>query len=186
MYLAHIDQAWTNGALYSGETAAKCAETQRLWCRFSGAGAGRSEEGGVAVTVTAGGAGCPGRAERPGRGVLRLLGIRVAWGVVLVAAPRPLLRAVAGRDDPGDRIAVVVLRVLGARHLAQAALEGLGPQPVLRYLGTAVDGLHALTALGLAVLDPRWRRAALTDSAVATAFAAATAAVLRAGRRGRA
>ena len=109
-----------------------------------------------------------------------LLGIRAGWGVALLAAPRPLLRGLAHVDDPADRAAVVVLRVLGARHLAQVVVEALGPRPLLRYVGIATDGLHALTAIGLAALDPRWRRGALTDTAVAALFAAGNAAALRA------
>ena len=87
--------------------------------------------------------------------------VRVGWGAALIAAPRPLLRGLARADGPADRVAVAVLRVLGVRHVAQAVGEMLGPQPIVRYLGAAVDGLHALTAVGLAVLDPRWRRGAL-------------------------
>src|SRR5690349_19706849 len=98
----------------------------------------------------------------------------MGWGAALVAAPRPLLRGLARADDPADRIAVAVLRVLGVRHVGQALVEVLGPQPAVRYLGAAVDGLHALTAVGLAVLDPRWRRGALTDTAIAAFFAATT------------
>jgi hypothetical protein len=101
--------------------------------------------------------------------------VRIGWGAALIAAPRPLLRGLARADEPVGRAAVAVLRVLGLRHVAQAVVETLGPQPVVRYLGTAVDGLHALTAVGLAVLDPRWRRGALTDTAIAASFAATTA-----------
>ena len=101
--------------------------------------------------------------------------VRVGWGAALIAAPRPLLRGLARADGPADRVAVAVLRVLGVRHVAQAVAETLGPQPIVRYLGAAVDGLHALTAVGLAVLDPRWRRGALTDTAIAASFAATTA-----------
>jgi hypothetical protein len=72
-------------------------------------------------------------------------------------------------------VAAAVLRVLGVRHIGQAVVEAPGPQPVVRYLGAAVDGLHALTAVGLAVIDPRWRRGALTDTAIAAFFAATTA-----------
>jgi hypothetical protein len=109
-----------------------------------------------------------------------LTGLRIGWGAALIAAPRPLLRGLACVNDPADRVAVAVLRVLGARHVAQAAFEVLAPQPVVRYLGAAVDGLHALTAVGLAVLDPRWRRGALTDTAIAAFFAAMAA--IRTGR----
>ena len=110
-------------------------------------------------------------------------GLRLGWGAALVAAPRPLLRGLARVHDPADRGAVAVLRVLGVRHVGQALVEALGPQPAVRYLGAAVDGLHALTAAGLAVLDPRWRRGALTDTAIAAFFAAGTAVSTRGSRR---
>jgi len=109
-------------------------------------------------------------------------GLRIGWGAALVAAPRPLLRGLTGADAPADPVAAAVLRVLGVRHIGQAVVEVLGPQPVVRYLGAAVDGLHALTALGLAVLDPRRRRGALTDTAIAAFFAAGTAASTRSRR----
>ena len=35
-----------------------------------------------------------------------------------------------------------------------------------------VDLLHAATSVAFAVVDPRWRRAALTDTAVTTGFVA--------------
>jgi len=102
-------------------------------------------------------------------------GLRIGWGAALVVAPRPLLLGLARADAPADPVAAAVLRVLGVRHIGQAVVEVLGPQPVVRYLGAAVDGLHALTAVGLAVIDPRWRRGALTDTAIAAFFAATTA-----------
>jgi hypothetical protein len=93
-----------------------------------------------------------------------------------------LLRVVARVDVPPDRLAVIVLRVLGARHLAQTVFEVVGSQPAVRYLGVGVDALHGLTAVGLAVVDPRWRRGALIDTAIATSFAVATAVTVRATR----
>jgi hypothetical protein len=117
------------------------------------------------------------------RQLTAVTGLRIGWGAALVAAPQPLLRLLARADAPADRVAVAVLRVLGLRHVGQAVVEVLGPQPVVRYLGAAVDGLHALTALGLAVLDPRWRRGALTDTAIAASFATATAVSTRGSRR---
>ncbi|BBH70627.1 hypothetical protein ACTI_73120 [Actinoplanes sp. OR16] len=87
---------------------------------------------------------------------------RVVWGAALVIAPRVLLRA-GGRADasPG---AVAFARVLGARHLVQAAV------PVHRW-GVVVDAAHAVQQLTLAAASPRWRTAALVDAAVATALA---------------
>jgi hypothetical protein len=94
--------------------------------------------------------------------------VRTAWGALLLLAPDPVLRRVAGQRTPDPR-ARAVLRVLGARHLAQAAALPVLPAG----LGAAVDALHAATAAALALLAPRWRRGALLDTAVATGFAAA-------------
>ncbi|MGH3156698.1 MAG: hypothetical protein ACRDNF_09020, partial [Streptosporangiaceae bacterium] len=68
----------------------------------------------------------------------------------------------------------------GVRQLAQAAVSQAALSPgtgtescaVLLTLGAAVDGLHAASMLGLAVLDPPRRRAGLADGLIALAFAA--------------
>ncbi len=99
---------------------------------------------------------------------------RACWGLALLVAPRPLLRTVARVERPVPRGAVVTMRVLGARHLAQTVVEAVGPWPTVGYLGVGTDGLHALSDVGLAVLAPRWRRGALVDTAIATAFTAST------------
>lgn len=100
---------------------------------------------------------------------------RIAWGATLLAVPSRVLDVTDGRDRRRGAAPPAVLRVLGARHLLQAALEPAGRRPGLRVLGAIVDGLHALSGLGLAAFDPRWRRAALADAAIATAFSAASA-----------
>jgi hypothetical protein len=117
----------------------------------------------------------PSTIPRPWPRLRAVTGLRIGWGAALIVAPRPLLRGLARVDQPADRVAVGVLRVLGVRHVGQAVAETLGPQPVVRYLGIAVDGLHALTAVGLAAVDRRWRRGALTDTVIAALFAATTA-----------
>jgi hypothetical protein len=61
------------------------------------------------------------------------------------------------------------MRVLGARHVAQAGAEwAFGGRA--RQIGTVVDLLHAATSVGFAVIKPGWRRAALSDTAVTTTF----------------
>jgi hypothetical protein len=102
---------------------------------------------------------------------------RAANGVALLVAPGRAVRStVHGR---ADRPARVVTRILGARHLVQAGLTGLEPGPNALWIGAAVDGIHAATALGLAALDARRRRAALGNAVSALAFAAAGAALAR-------
>ena len=94
--------------------------------------------------------------------------IRVGWGTTLLIAPGPVLRLFGGADE--DRAPQRVMRVLGARHLVQAGAEyrfGSGA----RKIGIGVDLLHGATSVVCAVMSPSWRRAALTDAGVATAFA---------------
>lgn len=113
-----------------------------------------------------------------------VMAVRVLWGATLLIAPQRVLE-LTQPDRPRSVVALRVLRVLGARHLVQTAVQLAGPAPVVQYLGAASDGLHALSGVGLAVLDRRWRRAALIDSVIATGFTVGTtsAAVTGGARR---
>lgn len=93
---------------------------------------------------------------------------RLGWGLTLLALPGDVARAV-GADDM--RAVRRLGRVLGARHVLQATIE-LASWPRWRRLGAAVDGLHAISAMGAAGADRRWRRPALIDGALAGTFAA--------------
>lgn len=113
------------------------------------------------------------RAVCPRRSIGRhrvLGGARLAWAAALLVAPRNVLGALS----PGaiDHAAVGVARVLGARHALQGFLELTGRQR-WRVAGSLIDGLHGATAVGLAAVDSRWRRAALVDATLAAAFALA-------------
>lgn len=97
--------------------------------------------------------------------------IRTGWGIALLVAPRTVLTQV-----PGVRVgrkALVVARILGARHLVQASLSGINPTPEILAAGVWVDTVHSLTALGLAVADHSRARAGVTDSVVAALWAGA-------------
>ncbi len=94
---------------------------------------------------------------------------RAGWGTLLVARPDLGLQMLGAPDTSGP--APTVLRILGARHLAQAAVE-LARGPAWRRPGAVVDVLHATTSVLFAALDREWRRAALTDATIATLFAA--------------
>jgi len=121
------------------------------------------------VTQRKGRLGCGrGSATAPTR-VLALL--RGVWGVVELAVPRKLLASL-GSVDTG-RLPVGVLRVLGMRHVLQAAATFALPDEAVVKLGAGADALHALTGFGLAATSRSWRRAALTDSFVAVSFSAA-------------
>lgn len=95
--------------------------------------------------------------------------VRAAWGTTLVVAPRALL---ALDDTPGVGTPTAVARTLGIRQLMQAGTTVVAPTRMVAGCGALVDALHASSDVGLAVASRRWRRAALTDALIATAFAA--------------
>lgn len=110
-----------------------------------------------------------GAQRRSGRRNIEVL--RGTWGVALLARPDWVLTKIHGlRIDSKSR---VVTRILGARHLTQSVLSGYRPSPEVLAMGTWVDSVHALTAIGLAVADHHRARAGLVDAAVATVWAAA-------------
>lgn len=95
---------------------------------------------------------------------------RGSLGLVEVLAPAAVLRAVG--TDPADPDSLVVLRVLGARHLLQAVIATARPTSGARRVGVAVDAAHALSMLALAAVSRSHRRAALSSATTATALAA--------------
>jgi hypothetical protein len=76
------------------------------------------------------------------------------------------------------------MRILGARHLVEAAAE-LHYGSAARAIAAGVDALHAASAVGFALFDQPWRRAALVDAAVATGFAIMGSKALLGGRTNR-
>lgn len=97
------------------------------------------------------------------------LAVRALWGLTILTAPGSVIRLFGGVDEgKGPRL---VMRILGARHLVQTGVEyRFGGRA--RQLGVVVNLLHATTSVGFGIVRPSWRRAALTDAAVAVAFAA--------------
>lgn len=92
---------------------------------------------------------------------------RVSWGCLLLVGP-PGLTGALGLSS--DRRAMTTMRVLGFRHLVQAAVVRGRGQHVR---GVAlVDLLHGLSMLLFACIDTRRRKPALLDAGVAFAFAA--------------
>jgi hypothetical protein len=104
---------------------------------------------------------------------------RGAFGLALLIVPRRLLEDV--HRVKSDRTVVAVVRVLGARHLAQAGLSGSHPSPEVLALGIWVDLAHGATAMALALADPSRVFAGLLNAAVATTWAGWGAADLRRG-----
>jgi hypothetical protein len=66
-----------------------------------------------------------------------------------------------------------VAQLLGARHLAQAAVTAAIPVPEVFELGAAVDTVHAASMVMLAPASGAAWRAALVDALAEAAFAAA-------------
>ncbi len=95
--------------------------------------------------------------------------LRAAWGVALLVAPAAVLTRV--HKVHVDRPALVIARILGARHLAQALLSGINPTPEVLAAGVWVDTVHSVTAFGLAAVDRHRTRAGVTDGVVAAAWA---------------
>jgi hypothetical protein len=92
-----------------------------------------------------------------------------ALGAAMALAPGPPLRLLAGRAP--RRPELVVARILGLRHLAEAAaLARFGGRAALG-TAAAVDLIHASTAVALARRDERERRLAWCNVVSATAFA---------------
>lgn len=84
-----------------------------------------------------------------------------------------------------DALTLRVIRVLGARDLAQAWLTVSVPTRRVVRAGVVVDLLHAASMLALAAADQRRRRTALTSAAWAGALAATGAVALWRGHVGR-
>ncbi|MCV7199659.1 hypothetical protein [Mycobacterium angelicum] len=95
--------------------------------------------------------------------------LRAAWGAVLLFAPSAVLSALHGVQ--ADRKALVVTRILGARHLVQAWVSGINPSRGMLAAGAVVDAIHSLTAFGLGILDRRRLQGGVADGIVAAVWA---------------
>jgi hypothetical protein len=93
--------------------------------------------------------------------------VRGAWGACELLMPARLAKLALGRA--GDGTEHLVIRVLGGRHVAQAALTARA-EPAVHMLGGVVDLTHSASMVLLALVDRKRRRAAATSAAVALAF----------------
>jgi hypothetical protein len=85
------------------------------------------------------------------------------WGVLLLTAPTRALRL---RGPSDTRSVRTTARILGGRHVAEAALiAAAGPDRPPRW-ATMIDALHAGTMLLVAGLSSRLQRAALISAEV--------------------
>ncbi|MGH9070887.1 MAG: hypothetical protein ACRDX8_06910 [Acidimicrobiales bacterium] len=102
-------------------------------------------------------------------GVLCL--VRAVWGAVELVRPNLAFGRVSGRPLESEEVPVV--RVLGARQVAQALVSAKFPTPTVLRLGAVVDGLHSLSMVGAGLALSKYRRHALTSAGLAAAFALA-------------
>ena len=102
---------------------------------------------------------------------------RAAYGLALTFVPRLAIRSVVGRSPTGAEC--LVARLLGVRHVVQALALGRRSNRLAVRLGLAVDLLHLLSMLAVALRVPRRRAAALADVAVDAALIASTGRLLR-------
>jgi hypothetical protein len=109
------------------------------------------------------------RAGHGRRTLTRLLAaLGVAGGVALLARPQAVVGA-AAPAFPRDRLWLV--RLLGARLIAQHGVVLAAPDPRLVRLGSAVELLHAASMVPF-VASPRYGRAARVSGALAAGSAA--------------
>jgi hypothetical protein len=100
-----------------------------------------------------------------------LIGVRLVAGTALLIAPGRVLGDLPHREIKGAARAFA--RVLGARHLVEAAVLWRDHTHRWVLLGAGVDATHAATMLALAVVRPDERRLALTNAITAAALAGA-------------
>lgn len=109
------------------------------------------------------------RSSRP-VSTLRVVGVaRAIWGSGLLLRPGSVLTAV--HRAPLDTVDLTVARILGARHVGQAAATVAVPAPEVVAAGVYADLAHALSMVGLAAAVRSRRRAGLTEATIAVAFA---------------
>lgn len=95
--------------------------------------------------------------------------VRGVYGLCQLSAPRFLAGRVPGAPlTPG---AVVVIRILGARQVVQMLATVYARSTWIRRLSGAVDLLHALSMVGVALVSDNHRHTAVADAAVASLFA---------------
>jgi hypothetical protein len=95
--------------------------------------------------------------------------LRAGYGAVLLGAPGAVIGICTGQ--PASSRARATARLLGARHLAQAAVTVAAPTGRVLAVGAGLDLAHAASMLALAAGRRPLRRAELADAATEAAFA---------------
>jgi len=114
-------------------------------------------------------------------GARGLAGSQCVGGAVLLTRPGTVAQTVGGASPPA-----LVVRLLGARMLAQGLIESVRPTRGVLLAGSGVDAAHALSMVAAAARWPAYRRSALASAATAALAAmlgtALATALARAGR----
>ncbi|HET9718592.1 MAG TPA: hypothetical protein VFP55_00790 [Solirubrobacteraceae bacterium] len=87
--------------------------------------------------------------------------------MALLGDPERMLRAA---DAPAGGPGRLVARILGVRHVCQAAAVALFPERSVRRGSRWVDEAHGLSMVGLAAASEEYRGAALLSAAMAAAL----------------
>lgn len=98
-----------------------------------------------------------------------LAGVRALFGAALLLSSATVLHELPHRRIDGRARAFA--RLLGIRHLLQAAVADRHPTRGWVLAGAMVDGTHAASMIMLARWRPDRRRLALTNAGVATLLA---------------
>ena len=115
------------------------------------------------------------------RGARRVATARACVGLLCLVRPYAVLGTTGEPRERESTLAAGITRILGARHLGQAAVELSRPTRPILLVGALVDAIHALSCLGLIALGgTRWRRSGALNAAGALGFCAATAVTARA------
>ncbi|HEX9526153.1 MAG TPA: hypothetical protein VF951_01555 [Streptosporangiaceae bacterium] len=107
--------------------------------------------------------------------------VRGGYCAFLLCAPGAAVRLCGAR--PASPRARTVTRLLGVRHLIQAAVTAAAPNALVLAIGAQVDLAHAASMLALATADRPLRHAGLADGLTAAMFAAVGGADARTRRR---
>jgi hypothetical protein len=108
-----------------------------------------------------------GRAFGAGQGLL---------GAFLLVRPHPISRKIAGGQSTAP---TWLVRLLGARLLGQGCWLLVRDSDASLAVGCIIEALHASTMVTAAIVAPRYRRSALTATALATTLVVAGMAARR-------
>jgi hypothetical protein len=107
---------------------------------------------------------------------------RACYGAVLLCAPGAVIGWCSGQ--PASTRARTMARVLGSRHVIQAAVTAGAPNALVLRFGAQVDVAHAASMFALGAVVRPVRRAPLADGLVAFVFSVIGAASAASRRHG--